>query len=189
MKTTIVALLALGLLACRGEAGGSAPTGPALSPQRAADMLHAVLAADREVYTKQVVNRLTLEQRAITASENWKTEHGTLPLPAQMFRMGAETVAAADAGFTYVLLSPWPVNKQNRAKTKLEKTALQQVVDSAKPFYGEETLGGATYFTAIYPDVAVAAACVDCHNGHADSPRRDFEVGDVMGGVVIRIPL
>jgi hypothetical protein len=41
----------------------------------------------------------------------------------------------------------------------------------------------------VYPDVAVAPACVTCHNAHKDSPRTDFEMGDVMGGVVVRIPL
>ena len=56
-------------------------------------------------------------------------------------------------------------------------------------FYGEETIDGTTYFTAIYPDVAVSAACIDCHNDHKDTPRSDFKMDEVMGGVVIRIPL
>jgi len=51
----------------------------------------------------------------------------------------------------------------------------------------EETLGDRKYFTAIYPDVAVAQACIQCHNEHKDSPRSDFAMDDVMGGVVIRI--
>ena len=166
-------------------------------------MLHAVMKADRTVYTKQVVNRLVKEQKVqimnpkteasekFGASEQWKTEHGKLPLPAQMFRMGAEGVAAKDVGFTYSLLSKWPVNKQNEAKTEIETKGLEAVDASKgkKPFYGEETLGGKKYFTAVYADVAVAAACIDCHNEHKDSPRRDFKLGDVMGGVVIRIPM
>ena len=28
-----------------------------------------------------------------------------------------------------------------------------------------------------------------CHNNHKDSPRTDAEVGDVMGAIVIRIPV
>jgi hypothetical protein len=59
----------------------------------------------------------------------------------------------------------------------------------ATPYYGAETLGGKNYFTAVYADMAVAPACIDCHNEHQDSPRKDFDLGDVMGGVVIRIPL
>jgi hypothetical protein len=45
------------------------------------------------------------------------------------------------------------------------------------------------YYTAFYADVAVAEACTSCHNDHKDSPKTDFEGGDVMGGVVIRIPM
>ncbi len=56
-------------------------------------------------------------------------------------------------------------------------------------FYGEEELGGQRYFTAVYPDHAVVEACVVCHNNHKDSPRTDLEVGEVMGGVVIRIAM
>jgi hypothetical protein len=55
--------------------------------------------------------------------------------------------------------------------------------------YGTESLAGTPYFVAIYPDVAVAEACADCHNAHPDSPRDDFAVGDVMGGIVIRFPV
>jgi hypothetical protein len=41
----------------------------------------------------------------------------------------------------------------------------------------------------VYPDIGVAPVCVACHNAHPDSPRDDFKLGDVMGGVVIRIPV
>ena len=187
----IAGLIAAGIAGgCNRDASGGAGTG-GIEPRRAADMLYAVMAADRAVYTRHVVNRLTVEQGALTASEHWKSEPGTLPLPAQMFRMAAEQVAARDVGVTYVLLSSWPINQQNGARTPVEREGLAAVVDNdgAAPFYGRETLGGKLYFTAVYADVAVAPACVDCHNAHPDSPRRDFELGDVMGAVVLRFPL
>jgi hypothetical protein len=166
-------------------------------------MLHAVMQADREVYTTHVVNRLVNEQHVRLApvdggaseplqpSERWKSERGTLPLPAQMFRMGAERVAEHDSGFHYALLSEWPINKQNKTKTEVEKTGLLTVIGNQgqKPYYGNETLGDQKFFTAVYADTAVVSACVECHNAHKDSPRHDFKVGDVMGGIVIRIPL
>ncbi len=189
--------------ACAPKPSDAAEKKPGIDPQKAADMLHAVMEADRTVYTKMVVNRLIKEQKvqivdpytketvAFGASEQWKSEHGKLPLPAQMFRMGSEHAASKDPGFTYVLLSKWPINQQNQPKTDMEVKGLEYV-DQQKgkePFYGVEELGGAKYFTAVYADVGVADACVDCHNNHADSPRNDFKIGDVMGGVVIRIPL
>ena len=125
----------------------------------------------------------------IKASEHWQDDQA-LPLPAQMFRMGAEMVTEKNVGFTYSLLSLWPVNKQNKAKTKLEQEGLKFVADHPeKNFYGEEKLGNTMYYTAVYPDKAVAPACIECHNNHKDTPRKDFKLGDVMGGVVIRIPV
>jgi hypothetical protein len=212
---TVVALsclamgLSLGLAAPRvralvGPARASVrPMGHTLPHTRAADMIHAVLEADRAVYTQRVINRLTKEQQVLlvepatgvpeplAASEDWKSRHGALPLPAQMFRMGSELVLERGAGFSYVLLSAWPINDKNRPRTPVEHAGLAQVASGTdrRPYYGEDELDGKRYFTAVYPDVAIAPACVDCHNQHPDSPRKDFKKGDVMGGVVIRIPL
>jgi len=165
------------------------PEANGISPQEMADALHAVMAADRTIYTQKVVNRLMNAEQVIEASEHWQDDKA-LPLPAQMFRMGAEMVSDQNVGFTYALLSMWPINKQNAPKTDAEKVGLQQVADNPNEnYYTEEKLGGKTYFTAIYADTAVAQACVECHNSHQDSPRSDFEIGDVMGGIVVRIPL
>ncbi|HEY8944431.1 MAG TPA: DUF3365 domain-containing protein [Polyangiaceae bacterium] len=169
---------------CKGEDLSKGTT-----PQKMADALHAVMSADRTVYTRNVVNRLQNDEKVIKATEHWKDEK-TLPLPAQMFRMGSEMVAEKKAGFSYALLSLWPVNKQNSAKTEVEKKGLKFVADNpGKNHYEEETLGGKRYFTAIYADTAVAPACITCHNEHKDSPRRDFKLGDVMGAVVLRIEI
>ena len=160
-----------------------------ITPQQMADALHAVMESDRTVYTRLVVNRLQNEEKVIKASEHWK-DNKALPLPAQMFRYGAEMVGKKTDAFTYQLLSLWPVNKQNAPRTDVEKTGLQFVVDNkGKNYYAEETLGGKKYFTAVYADTGVAPACVTCHNAHKDSPRSDFKQGDVMGGVVLRIPV
>jgi hypothetical protein len=177
------AVAAAALAAC---GGGDAPS---VGPRQMADALHAVMESDRTVYTRAVVNRLQNELNVIKASEHWEDDRA-LPLPAQMFRMGAEMASAKELGFTYALLSLWPVNKQNSARTDVERKGLQFVVDNpGQNFYADEELGGTRYFTAVYADKAVAPACIACHNSHRDSPRRDFEMGDVMGGVVVRIAL
>lgn len=185
-----VVLAAAGLVAlvtgCN-KPEAAAPSG--YSPRQMADALFTVMASDRAVYTKNVVQRLQNDEKVIKASEHWQDDKA-LPLPAQMFRMGAETVAGKNAGFTYALLSLWPINKQNEPKTDVEKIGLKYIADAkgASNYYADEVLGGKKYFTAVYPDVAVSPACVKCHNNHEDSPRTDFALNDVMGGVVIRIP-
>jgi hypothetical protein len=161
----------------------------AISYQRMADALHAVMEADRTVYTKMIVNRLQNEEKVIEASEHWKDDKALL-LPAQMFRFGAETAAQKNPGFSYSLLSLWAVNKQNAPKTAVEKEGLNAVAATPdKPFYKQEKLGKDTYFTAVYADRAISRACIECHNEHRDSPRSDFKLNDVMGGIVIRIPM
>lgn len=72
----------------------------------------------------------------------------------------------------------------------MEKNALKFVAEkNGENCYGTEKLGGKKYFTAVYADTAVAPACVKCHNAHKDSPRTDFKIKDVMGGVVLRISM
>ncbi len=168
-------------------AGCGKPAAPrAITPQKMADALYAVLAADRAVYAHEVVERLQDQEGVIRASEHFKDDRA-LPLPAQMFRMGAEVAHRNDGGFTYALLSPWPINAQNAPRTEVEKSGLRHAAETGQPSYAPESLGGERYLTAVYPDKAVSEACVACHNAHPDSPRHDFKLGDVMGGVVIRI--
>jgi len=167
---------------------------PSVSPRAMADALHLVMDSDRTVYTRKIVNRLAAKEKVITASEHYEDENA-LVLPAQMFRYGAEMVAERaedkpDVNFSYSLQSLWPVNEQNAPRTDAEKAGLAYVAEKkGENYYTVETLGGTKYFTAVYADVAVAPVCVSCHNEHKDSPKRDFEIGDVMGGVVIRIPM
>jgi hypothetical protein len=183
---TLTALVSTSLLltAC----GGTEKSG-GIEPKVMADSLHSVMEADRTVYTRLIVNRLVKEEKVIKASEHWQDEKA-LVLPAQMFRYGSERVAESKPPFSYSLLSLWPVNKQNSPRTEAEKTGLKYIADNpGKNYYTQEKLGDVTYFTAVYPDVAVAPACISCHNAHKDSPRSDFKIGEVMGGVVIRIPV
>jgi hypothetical protein len=169
--------------------GCGKPAPPAgVPPEQMADAIYAVLAADRAVYTREVVSRLQDQEKVIRASEHFRDERA-LPLPAQMFRMGAEVSRKSTAGLTYALLSSWPINRQNAPRTEAEKKGLAAVGEGKKRWYGEETLGGKRYFTAVYADDAVSEACAGCHNGHPDSPRHDFKVGDTIGGVVIRVAL
>ena len=180
--------LAAVLAAC-GSPPGESPGSGAISPRVMADALHTVMEADRTVYASHVVNRLQDEEGVIEASEHWQDDQA-LPLPAQMFRMGAELAADRTDLFRYSLLSRWPVNKRNAPRTELEIQGLDAVAeDPSQPFYGTESLGGVEYFTAVYPDTAVSPACINCHNAHRDSPRDDFQLGDTMGGIVIRIAL
>lgn len=184
-----LAVLKLGAFVAGLAIATSVQADDVITPKEMTDALHMVMAADRAVYTKLIVNRLVNEEKIIKASEHWKDDKA-LVLPAQMFRFGAEEVAKKKPGFSYSLLSTWPINKQNAPKTPAEKEGLEFIAKNPDlNFYKTETLGKQKYFTAVYADKAIAPACITCHNAHKDSPRTDFKIGDIMGGVVIRVPV
>jgi len=189
LASMVAAGAALSACSDSPEMAASAPAG--IEPKVFTDSLFAVMNSDRANYTQLIVQRLGPNVAgAIKPDEHWEDMDIGAPLPAQMFRYGSEKVAEQTDDFTYSLQSLWPINKQNAPKTAVETAGLEYIRDNpGQNFYGEEELGGVTYYTAVYPDVAVSPACTSCHNDHVDSPRTDFAIGDVMGGVVIRVPM
>ncbi|MEJ2229822.1 MAG: DUF3365 domain-containing protein [Nitrospirales bacterium] len=152
-----------------------------------ADYLHAVLQADRTFYTQHVVERMEA-MLLVTASENWREEH-TLPLPAQFFKEASRGLQVRGKPFRYRLISLWPLNPENAPQNDRERKSLEQVVEYGEVVEQEIQVGNRPYYQAIFPDRAVSRACVNCHNAHKESPKQDFKLNDVMGGLEILIPL
>jgi hypothetical protein len=160
-----------------------------VSIRKMADSLHAVIAADRQAYAELVVQRWDADEHRLAVREDWRVSHG-LPVHAQMLRFAAQNIQQRGAEFSYTLRSLWPINGNNGPQTEIEQAGLEAVAkDPARAFYTEEELGGRSYFTAIYADRATLPSCASCHNRHPRSPRRDFKPGDVMGALVVRVPL
>lgn len=159
-----------------------------IPPETVADYLHAVIEADRTFYTIQVVERLQ-KRGKIVASEDWRVSH-TLPLPAQFLMESSELAAKTGTKVRYRLIGLWPINPQNGPATEFERKGLEDVkMNPERRYSGSITSGGERYFQAVYADRAVTQACIGCHNAHPRSPKRDFKLNDVMGGIVISIPL
>lgn len=155
---------------------------------KVADFIHAVIEADRDVYTRHVVERMQTKG-VVVASENWD-EKNTLPLPAQFLMESGRSMSKKRLGLTYRLISLWPINKRNVATTPLQSIGLGTILTQPdRPYTGVTKVGNTRYFEAVYPDLAVTQACIGCHNAHPDSPKRDFKLNDVMGAIVISIEL
>ncbi len=157
-------------------------------PEVVANYIHAVIQADRTLYTTHVVERMQ-DNGIVMATEGWKRRNG-LPLPAQMLLLSGLKVEEEGSGLKYRLASLWPIYEKNGPTTEFERTGLQVVAeDPSEPYAGIIKRGDQRYFKAIYADRAVSKACVTCHNGHLLSSRRDYKLGDVMGGVIISFPM
>jgi hypothetical protein len=146
-----------------------------VSLRKMADSLHAVIAANRSVYFQ-------------IATE--EAHRGRLPVHAEVLRQANFAIQTEGAEFSYTLRSLEPINPRQGPQTEIEQRGLRRVAEHPdEPYTTEEMLGGRSYYTAIYAERATFAACVECHNAHPDSPRRDYQLGDVLGAVVVRIPL
>ena len=176
-----IMVLVLGLTATNvGANSDSIPS------RQVADMLYALALANRTVYTRDVVQRLgPSKESVIIATEHYIDKKG-LPLPAQMFSLTANEIDNSD--YWLSLRSLTPINYANGPLTPLEEQGLQYVMTNPdKAFYAEDGSAGQPSTVAIYADVASVEACVACHNSHPQSPRHDFKLGDVMGGVIVRV--
>jgi Protein of unknown function (DUF3365) len=160
-----------------------------ISPHKMADSLHEVIAADQQAYAELVARRLQSGDQRVAADEN-PPDVDDLPVHARMLRAASQDIQKHGAEFSYTLRSPWPINENNGPQTQVEQTGLEFVAShSGENYYAEEELGGRSYFTAVYADRATLSSCIECHNQHPRSPRHDLKPGDVMGAIVVRVPL
>jgi len=159
-----------------------------VAAEKVADFIHSVIEADRTLYTTHVVQRMQ-KNEIVKADENWKREV-TLPLPAQMMALAGLRVKSKGTGLEHRLISLWPIYEKNRPASEFEIIGLEAVaVDPTKPYTSIIRKDGLHYFQAIYADKAVSLSCLNCHNNHPLSPKQDYKMNDVMGGIVISFPL
>ncbi|MDH4187216.1 MAG: DUF3365 domain-containing protein [Nitrospira sp.] len=162
---------------------------PGIPPETVADYIHAVIEADRTFYTIHVVERQQ-KHGVTTAAENWRTKKNVLPLPAQFLMESSDLAMKTGLKVRYRLISLWPINPGNGPYNEAEKNGLESVRQHPEQSATNTVRDGdQTYFQAIYADRAVSQACVTCHNAHPKSPKKNFIVNEVMGGLVIEIPL
>ncbi len=188
MKSTTSLTVILAIVLYLFPMTGHAADVPGVPPEKVADYIHAVIEGHRAFYTAHVVERLE-EQAGIKVDGEWRTHKNTLPLP-QQFVTESSNMFSKLTGLRYRLISLWPINPKNRPRDQTDKKGLEVLIKQPEhPVTRTIQIDDQTYFHAIYADLAVSQACVVCHNAHPNSSKKDFQIGEVMGGLVIEFPL
>jgi len=131
----------------------------------------------RALWTREIV--AAGEEVGLRFSEDWEDDGvDTGPLPALFLKETARQLSLRPVGLHLFLGSNQPIAEGNRFEGEQE-TAFTTLLATGEPqFFPDPEFG---VKTAMFADVAVAEACVNCHNEHEDSPRRDWTLGEVMG--------
>ena len=148
------------------------------------------VANDRAYYAKNVIGKLKKEIRDFQAGRNYHDIKGSIPAPATFVRETSEALDK-DAGYRYDLLSKFNINKDKGLRNSFEEQAWERLSGDPKTPYAEfVSMGsGVVEYRYARADVASAETCVSCHNGHEDSPKKDFKLGELMGILVVSAPV
>lgn len=138
----------------------------------------------RSIYTKEIV--IKGKKSGLKFDENWQDEGIVAgPLPAQFLRETAKNLERRPVRLGLYLGSDYPINEAN----KLTGTQLVNFENIKKTmddrFFHVNDMGVYVYMSA---DIAIAKACVSCHNKHRQSPKNNWALNDVMGATTWTYP-
>jgi len=138
----------------------------------------------RALWTKEIVG--AGKQVGLSFNENWREEDVQAgPLPALFLRETANSLEKNPVRLSLYLGSGYPIKPANKF-TAAQMEKFQIIRKSGEPqfFYAQDT----GLHTAMFSDIAVVEACIDCHNKHKESPKSDWKLGDVMGATTWSYP-
>ncbi|MBM4423092.1 MAG: DUF3365 domain-containing protein [Chloroflexi bacterium] len=156
---------------------------------RQAQVVVAQTLATRAVYTENVVGKLKADGVAVTPSADFIDTVGGIPLPATLIHRISDRVNEQGL-YRISLISPWPINPEKGPKSDWERAAVADLVSDPQSRQSSlETVNGESRLLYMSADFASAEGCVACHNAHPASPKTDFKVGDMMGALIVEVPL
>ncbi len=135
------------------------------------------------MYSSEVVARL--KDVGITPIDDYTKTEGAIPFPATFSIELANAMTNPELGISNRLYSDFPfkTRKDGGPRDEYESQALATLrfaEDPTKPFVRFEDYQGRPsmrYSKALIME----QSCVDCHNSHPASTKRDWKIGDVRG--------
>jgi hypothetical protein len=138
----------------------------------------------RSIYTKEIV--IKGKKSGLKFDEKWQEEGVDAgPLPAQFLRETAKNLERRPVRLGLYLGSDYPINEANKligTQLAMFKNIKENKIDR---FFHVTEMGVYVYMSA---DIAIAKACVNCHNNHNQSPKSDWVLNDVMGATTWTYP-
>lgn len=145
----------------------------------------------QSMYSSEVIARL--KPLGINFTHDYRDHDGAIPIPATFSIELAKAMTNPETGIITRLYSDYPFSfrKDGGPKDEFESlalTTLRFANDKTKPFVRFENVNG--HMSMRYAKaLLMKQSCVDCHNSHPDSTKKDWKVGDVRGVREVIFPL
>jgi signal transduction histidine kinase/ActR/RegA family two-component response regulator len=142
----------------------------------------------RTIYTSEVVNPIAQQGGLVT--HDYQNHAGAIPLPATMTKLLGARIGIEDSAFNLKLRSEYPFPFRNsKALDFFEFNAINAFKkDPNTHFYRFEEKNSKKVLRYAIADV-MRDKCVQCHNSHPETPKNDWQVGDVRGILSVTYPL
>ena len=142
----------------------------------------------RSFYNESVVRKITGTGELKTASD-FRQRDKTVPYPATFLHEIA--ALANDGAHKFSLVSPYPFdNRKDRHLTAWEAEAWNYLQKNPEARFNKDiVIDGRDFVYVAVADTLAAQTCVDCHNSHPESTKRDWKLGDVRAVFGSTIPL
>ena len=150
--------------------------------------LHIQIMADRQYYASVIVPRVA--ELGGTLGSDYKQVPGRFPLPATFVHEVSAFTNKLSEGYSVNLISPWPINKAKGPRDRFQQEAFAYLESHPTgQFFRTDTMEGRAVMRVLMADRASSQSCVECHNAHPQSPKHDFKLGELMGGLEIVMPM
>jgi signal transduction histidine kinase/CheY-like chemotaxis protein len=144
--------------------------------------LNSVITSVRTYYAGNVVSRVLSIPGHSEVVHNYKDIPGAIPIPATLSLELGKVIGEQQSNITYRFVSDFPFKgRPSHQLDDFEQQALKTLRADPKQIISDTSWSGMSGQVRLVAPVIMGAACVACHNSHPDSPKRNWEAGDVRG--------
>jgi adenylate cyclase len=148
-----------------------------------ANNLNSVITSVRSYYANNVVARVLSSPGGGTkVVHNYLDVPGAIPIPATLSLELGKVIGEQQGNISYRFASDYPFRgRAPHPFDAFESDALAALRANSQQKVTQISWSRLTGEVRLVAPVIMAATCVNCHNSHPDSPKRDWKVGDVRG--------
>ena len=150
---------------------------------RQANEVSRIINDIRGFYATDIVGRVQgAGDSRVSTVHNYRQVPGAIPIPATLSIELGKLISSHNSALKYRFISDLPFRgRETHPMDAFETAALATLRADPKATVIDYSGSIFDRTVRIVSPVTLGQACVNCHNSHPDSPKKDWKVGDVVG--------